>query len=667
MRTGYSLRAILLASFLTIPALGAPRGGAPRFTKRATELGTTSSSRMVPITVWLQIHGAAALDQTVQARHDRTSSGFQQWDSDAAIDAAHAPTAAEVATVSTYLTASGLTVTGVGAHNLFVTARGTAAQVQSALKVELRDFSLGNRRYFANTAAPSLPSHVQPLVAFVGGLTNHGAKPMNVRALDSARAPVRPSLTANPGGLVFSAGCIRPPQTVRFSSTDATAVYSGNRFGQDIDNSAQGTLPPCGYQPSDLHSAYNLNRLYRSGLDGSGQTIAIVDAYGSTTIQRDVAAFSSLMGLPPANLEVIGTPTGSNFSDDAELAGWAAETTLDVEWAHAIAPGAKIVLVVAPDNSFDNLFQGMATAAGLRGVSTISNSWATLELDTSPEFRAVADNFFRAIAARGISVNFSSGDSGDEAVNLGMATADWPASSPFVTAVGGVSLALRPNKQIDFQTAWGTNRTMIADATGAPVDPVYNQGFLFGGGGGVSDVYAKPRFQRSLPGNRRQVPDISWLADPYTGAEIIYTGDSEGSLYVDVIGGTSLACPMFSGLWAIAAQGAGHKLGQAAQAMYSLDSQAITDVTEVGSRSNVAGLIQDVGGDSPEVPSDLAAPLQNLPDFYSALYNSPFSGSWFVITFGTDSTLKVGPGYDLATGLGTPNPPRFVEALSHLR
>ena len=200
MRTGYSLRAILLASFLTIPALGAPRGGAPRFTKRATELGTTSSSRMVPITVWLQIHGAAALDQTVQARHDRTSSGFQQWDSDAAIDAAHAPTAAEVATVSTYLTASGLTVTGVGAHNLFVTARGTAAQVQSALKVELRDFSLGNRRYFANTAAPSLPSHVQPLVAFVGGLTNHGAKPMNVRALDSARAPVRPSLTATPGG-----------------------------------------------------------------------------------------------------------------------------------------------------------------------------------------------------------------------------------------------------------------------------------------------------------------------------------------------------------------------------------------------------------------------------------------------------------------------------------
>jgi hypothetical protein len=97
--------------------------------------------------------------------------------------------------------------------------------------------------------------------------------------------------------------------------------------------------------------------------------------------------------------------------------------------------------------------------------------------------------------------------------------------------------------------------------------------------------------------------------------------------------------------------------------VYSLPAAAIADVISVSSRDDVSGAIHDAGGTSPEIASDLAAPLQNLPEFFSAIYNSPFSTRWFVITFGTDSTLTVGPGYDLATGLGTPNPPQFVQAL----
>jgi len=654
---------VVSAVLSSLSAFAAPPGG-PRFTKRATDLGATSSSQIVPVTVWMKVHSDSALEQRVQAAHDPSSTSFQRWTSDATLDAAHAPTAAEVASVSAFLTANGLKVTGVGAHNLFVTASGSAAQVQAAFKTQLRDYAVGNRRYFANTAAPALPSQVQGLVAHVG-LDNLDAKPLNVRPglpkSDFAPTAAAP-LAANPGGLLYSAGCFRAPQTVHFSSTDAVAVYSGNRYGQDNTNTTPGTLPSCGYQPSDIQTAYNLNRLYRNGLDGSGQTVAIVDAYGSTTIAQDLAAFSSLMGLPPANLRIIGTPTQSNYSTDPE-AGWAGETTLDVEWVHAIAPGAKIVLVVTPTNSFDDLFQGIITAAQIPGVTAISNSWSTVEFNTYPEFRIAADGVFKAIAAKGISVDFSSGDSGDEAINLGMNNVDWPASSPFVTAIGGVSLSLRQNKQIDFQTAWGNNLTKIANPAGEPLDPVANYGFQFGGGGGVSDVYAKPLFQRGVQGSRRTVPDISWVADPFTGVEIVFTGDSEGGLYVDVIGGTSLSCPMFSGLWAIASQAAGHRLGQAAQSIYRLDSSAITDVTEVTSRNNVSGLIRDPY-DSPEIPSDLAAPLQNLPSFYSALFNSS-SGSWWVMTFGTDASLPVGPGYDLATGLGTPNPPRFVDALAH--
>jgi subtilase family serine protease len=661
-------KAIVLVSLLAaVPVFAAMPGArsGPKFS-RATDMGATNAARLVTVTAWLRMHDGAALGQKVQAQHDPTSATFQQWSDEAAIDA-HAPTAAEAATVKGFLASSGLTVTGVGPHNLFVTASGTAAQVQAALNVQLHDFQVGSRTFFANTGKPSLPASVRPLVAFVGGLTDNRAKPMNVRPIEPGGTLTRASLAAHPDGLFFSAGCFRAPETVSFTSADADATYSGNRYGQDNSNTAFGSLPPCAYQPSDIQTAYGLDKLYRAGLDGRGQTVAIVDAFGSTTIQRDVAAFSSAMGLPPADLTVIGTPTESDFSGDAN-AGWAGETTLDVEWVHAIAPRAKIVLVVAVDNSFDHLFGGIITAASVPGVSTISNSWASFELNTDPEFRAAADDIFKSIAARGISVHFSSGDDGDEAVNLGVADVAWPASSPWVTAIGGVTLSLRRDKSIAFQTAWGNNLTEIADtvALGSPpVDPVFNEGFTGGGGGGVSDVYAKPWFQRKLPGERRRVPDISWVADPYTGGEIIITGDAAGDLFFDAFGGTSLSCPMFSGLWAIAAQRAGHKLGQAAAHLYDLDDSAITDVKAVSSRNNVTGLIHDAGGDSPEIASDLAAPLQNLPSFYSALYNSPYSSRWFVVTFGTDSTLKATDGYDLATGLGTPNGPAFVEAMAH--
>jgi len=656
-----SAAVVVLSSLLAVPALAGP---GPRFNARAVDLGATSPSRTVPVTVWLQMHDGGLLESTVQAQQDSASPSFQSWSSPAALGA-FAPTATEAATVASYLTSRGLTVTGIGPQNLFVRAVGTAAQVQAALKVQLHDFRLNGQTYFSNTAKASLPSHVAPLVAYVGGMTNFGAKPMIARpVVPGASRPAPMALSAAPQGLIFSASCFRPPQSVHFTSADADATYFGNRYGQDIDNEDAGTVAPCGYQPSEIQTAYRLDKLYRAGLDGRGQTVAIVDAFGSTTIRQDVAAFSAFMGLPPADLTILGTPTGSNFDPDPNIAGWAAETTLDVEWVHAIAPKAKIVLVVAADNSFDNLFQGIIDASNFPGVSVISNSWGSIELATTPEFRQAADAVFKSIGARGIAINFSTGDSGDESINLGVADADWPASSPFVSGIGGVSLSLNSKNQIAFQTAWGNNITQIADPTGSPVDPVNNEGFVFGGGGGVSDVYSKPSFQRRLPGSRRMIPDISWLADPFTGVEIIFTADAGGDLAIDVIGGTSLSCPMFSALWAISAQRVGHRLGQAAAYVYNLDDDAITDVKSVGSRFDVSGLIRDAGGNSPEVPSDLAAPLQNLPDFYSALYNSPFSGNWFVLTFGTDSTLPVTDGYDLATGVGTPNPPDFVDAVA---
>lgn len=250
-------------------------------------------------------------------------------------------------------------------------------------------------------------------------------------------------------------------------------------------------------------------------------------------------------------------------------------------------------------------------------------------------------------------------------------TVSYPGSSAYGTAIGGTSLALNPDNTIKFQTGWGTNLTYIAYASpsgGAVADdnspqvPPFFGGFQAGSGGGASHNFAKPSFQSALPGTKRLVPDISWLADFWTGVEIIWTVDGTTSVFS--VGGTSVSCPMFSGLMAIAAQKAGHPLGQAAALLYNLPAGAVTDIVPVGSATNVTGMIDG----TPISADQLAAPLSNTTTYYSALFNIPpewgaISG-WLVLTFGTDSSLTTAPGWDNVTGVGTPNGLNFINAIA---
>jgi subtilase family serine protease len=637
----------------------------PNLLARSAHLGALDAAAPVQVTLALKLHNPAVLEATLAAQ----AAGGRQYLSNRQVDQQHAPAASEVATVTAWLRAQGLDVTGVAANNLFVTASGSAAAVQAAFGVELHQYRYRGQTFHANTTAPKLPDHIAPLVASVNGLTSLGAHP-NVKRAVSANgetpAPV-PLASVSPDGLLFSSQCFRPAERVAFSGNGASATYRGTRYGQDAGNTNVGSLPPCGYQPSDLQAAFKLNSLYSAGYDGSGQTIAIVDAFGSTTIASDLATFSQAMGLPPADLTIVGTPTESAYSGDAN-AGWAEETTLDVEWVHAIAPRAKILLVVAADNYDANLLPAVAYAAAQPGVVAVSNSWSSWESYTDAPTRAAYDAVFRLASARGVSVHFSSGDSGNEAVALGYADVDYPGSSPYATSIGGVSLGLDASSQVSFLSSWGTNLTRIADTPAkgnAPIDPPLNLDFQFGGGGGESNIYAAPSFQRSLGYPRRVVPDISWVADPYTGVEIIETLNAAGDQGVSVIGGTSVACPMFSGLWGLVAQRTGHPLGQAAPLLYRLPAQAIVDVNGVPASfaaNNVRGTLTDASGTQTLTTTELALPLQGLASFASSLYNSPYSGRWFALTFGTDSTLPTGPGWDAATGLGIPNGASFVLA-----
>jgi len=299
--------------------------------------------------------------------------------------------------------------------------------------------------------------------------------------------------------------------------------------------------------------------------------------------------------------------------------------------------------------------------------NTISNSWSSLEGFGNPAQFNRDNRILEAAAVQGIDVNFSSGDFGDNVVLVGFKTVGFPGSSPFATSIGGTSLALNPDDTIMFQTGWGLNFTRIANpetpAGSPPTVPPLRFGFQDGAGGGTSLTFAKPGFQSSLPGSMRMVPDISFLADPQTGVEIIETVQTASGPQpsVFVIGGTSLACPMFSGLMGIAAQKAGHGLGQAAQLVYSLPTGAVSDVVPVGSPNNVTGVIN---GSTVESAAFLAGPLDGTTTYYSALFQSPASTRWDVFTFGTDSSLATAAGWDNVTGVGTPNGWNFVNALA---
>lgn len=676
--------AMLIAACLCAAAASA---AAPRsLLSQATDLGPVDAASPIEITMWMKLHDQAGLDALVANQQ----AGKGDYLSMQQVRAQHAPSAAEAAKVAAFLKSQGFAV--APAHDtLYVKATASAARVESTFKVELRQYQLFGRTFRSSSTQATLPTEVQPLVAAVGGLSTLGAEPQIARAGQKADSNIHTAadaegvasqgvpFNAQSNGLYFAAQCFYGTTTQSFSGNGVSATYTGNRYGAPITNGPPN-LAPCGYQPSDLQTAYNLTPLYNRGLDGTGTTIAIVDAYGSTTIANDVAVFSAAMGLPPPNLTVIGTPTSSNFNPDPNLAGWAAETTLDVEWVHAVAPGAKIILVVAPTNFNSDLFAGIITAASQPGVVSISNSWSGFDtsyygVGAESAIYGPLDAVLQAIGAAGISVNFSTGDYGDNSKQLGglYTSTGWPGSSPFATGVGGVSVALDATKHIAWQTSWGTELTEIADTVALGSPPIdaanpgpFNEGFDAGGTGGFSDTYPKPFWQFGVPGNRRGTPDISWVADPFTGVEIIYTVDTAGDLNISVIGGTSVACPMFSALWGIANQRAHHRLGQAAPRLYRLPpwSGAITDIVNFSSPNNVTGTLTDSNGTSNMRASELAAPLNNQPNFVSALYNSPFSTRWFVIDFGVDSTLTTGPGWDVATGLGTPNGWAFVQAVA---
>jgi subtilase family serine protease len=653
----------------------------PAYVATAKNLGAENSATVIDVSIWLQLHNRSQFDALTQSLYDRNSSNYHHWLKPSDIAARFAPTADEAKTVQQFFAAHNLTVVKTGPNNLYVRARGTVGDVEKAFQVQLNDYQVGDKIIRANAGDPYVDGAAGPLVRAVSGLDTGAfehpvmGKPTSIGGSKSAAAQAEAVSNSD----FYSQQCFTGTETESFSTNGDGQLPIGTYAGNKL-NLQSATSPGCGYTPASIQSAYNLTGLYNEGYDGTGQTIAIVDWCGSFSVESDANKFSTKFGLPKltsSNFAITYTAPSECIAYDQ------VEINLDVEWAHAVAPGANINLVVPPSSSFQDVDEAEFDVANYGMGNVLSGSYgspealtAATELDTESLISEIG-------AAAGISFNFATGDEGTYALtdDVFLPTVNAPADSPWSTAVGGVTLALNSDNSIAWQAGWGNNVNVLA-AEGIVADPPVGE-FYAGSGGGPSNCvtkhtefrrpictggFPKPSYQKgSVPGAYRQLPDVSWLADPFTGAVILISipGQLPEQVY-QVVGGTSLATPMFSALWAIANQealaGGGTELGQAAPYLYSMPAGAISDIVPVTSATNVTGSIQDSHGTKKYSAARLAEATPSEHEFVSALWDI-FTDveTTAVVSFGTDPGLSTATGWDNMTGMGTPNAQAFAD------
>lgn len=648
----------------------------PGYVFTAKNLGSEVASKTIEVSIWLNPHNRAELDALANQLYDPTSPKYRQFLSRSQFAARFAPTAEEAKTVQQFFEAHNLKVVKVAPHNFFVRARGTVADVQSAFHVQLNNYQVGNKILRANDRDPYIDGAAAALVKSVSGLdTGKYEHPMRARPTAPATkdAAVDSKVAPADGGF-YTNNCFNGLETETFSTDNngsfPIGTYSGNHL-----NLQSLTSPGCAYTPPEIQTAYNLSGLYAEGYDGTGQTIGIIDWCGSPTIQDDANAFSAYFGLPAltsSNFTITYIPSPSLCISPDQV-----EINIDVEWAHAVAPGANINLIVPPDADFQDIDQAEYIAIDDGLANVLSGSYGAEEMYV-PASELDNGNLISEIGdILGIATDFSSGDDGDFTFGYSFIppSVSYPADSPYATAVGGVTLALNSDNSIAWQDGWGNNEILLAEAGYIP-DPPLNFGFYAGAGGGPSTCavqdssynclagFPKPAYQKKLPGKYRQLPDVSWLADPFTGVVILISVPGQVPEQVwQVWGGTSVACPMFSALWAIANEealaGGGATLGQAAPYLYSMPTGTIYDVVPQTSKTNVKASIQESTGTNKYTPAEVAGVTG---PFIDAIWDYPWIQDTAVaITFGTDSGLKTKKGWDNVTGVGVPNGQAFAD------
>jgi subtilase family serine protease len=594
-------------------------GNKPSWASPKNLVGPANPNQDVGFRVYLGWRDEAAVQAFAEAVSNPRSSSYGHYLSPAQFRSQFAPTTSSVGAVKSWLASQGFKIVYTPANHHYVSAEGTLSQAAAAFGTSFNMYKANGLTVRSPSTDISIPSSLAGIVSGVIGLD------------DSAQFVHTDHTTGD------------APPPAAFVTGTPCSTYWGEKQATGFTNPyGAGTLPyaPCGYTPAQVKGAYGI-----SGYDGAGQTVAIIDAYAAPTIVQDANQWSTNRGLPTftANQFTQVVAPGTYNHPEKGLVqdpqGWYGEETLDVEAVHGMAPAANIVYVGAPNN-FQDLDAALNYVVDSRVARIVTNSYGfPTELLPAGYILPQEQTILQGVA-EGIGIYFSSGDNSDESLVEGTTTTDWPASSPFVTAVGGTSLAVGAANNYLFETGWGT---FTSSWTGTDWSPTPPGSWLYGSGGGVSRLFAEPGYQQGVVPSSvfqaqgrtgRAVPDISAFGDPNTGYIIGETQTfPDGSVkYSEYrIGGTSLSSPIIAGIMALADQAAGTPHGFANPLFYSLaGSGAYTDI--VNPASTVAVVRTN---------------FNNNVDASDGL-------SYRLRTMNQTLSLKTTPGWDDVTGLGTP-------------
>jgi subtilase family serine protease len=415
-------------------------------------------------------------------------------------------------------------------------------------------------------------------------------------------------VTAGPGA---AAAIVRMTPASALGGTPLYRKTSSPQQGSFPCQSASFPLP-C-YAPAQIRQAYDIP----ANLTGAGETIAIVDAFGDPTVQSDLDTFDSTFDLPGTTVNVLCATTCPPFNPaNPDEVNWASEISIDVQWAHAIAPGAAINLVIAKSDADPDLLAAQQYVVGHNLGDVLSQSFGEGETCMDPSIFAAQHRAFEAAAAERMTVFASAGDAGSALADCDgdggyFKSVSTPASDPLVTGVGGTHL------NADFTTGQYQSESVWNDS-----GDTYDIG---AGGGGYSSTYQRPFYQILANHNQfRGVPDVSYNADFYGGVLTVCSECSDGIEGFIIAGGTSAGTPQWAGIAALADQGAGHRLGLLNPLLYTIAA---------------------------------------VPATYNYAFHDILTGNNAWDVTGVPG-YPAAPGWDPATGLGSPNAAHLIRLLT---
>jgi subtilase family serine protease len=616
----------------------APAGHAARAVLVSTTPGTgTAARRMAPasrvrVSVFVG-RDRAGLAAAALGVSDPASPRYRHYLTPAQVQARYGATAAQQAAVSRWLTRSGLVVTH--RDGFVIAASGAVSRAQAAVAAPL---ALSRPRGGVEQIVPSRVMSVPASIA--SSITTIRVAP--------AAVPVGPHEPMKQASTTTTTAALGPGAGRAGSGgsrvKEACSAYYGQKKASQLPGAYGRTLTwsPCGYLPQQLRHAYGATR---AGLTGRGVSIAIISEDDDTSALADANRWARTRDFPPfapgqfsANI----APHAINGLGDIESA-------LDVESAHGMAPAARLSYVVGNGTiTGDRLLDPLDTIVTQHIADVVSSSWFEGYMPVPQSMITAWEGVLQRAAVEGITVNFATGDYGDST------PLQYPGSDPWITTVGGTSLAVGAHGSYLWEAGWETDESVLADhaTTWKPAPPGY---FGEGSTGGVSKTFAEPYYQRGVvSGNvvaghaMRTVPDVSALGDWNLGYQIgvsVRVG-AMTKYFNEVNGGTSLSSPMFTGFEADLIQGRGGiALGFANPLLYDMaNTRAFHDITGAPQGQGVTEAV-----------------------VYGLVYQQNPPSLATMGQCGSTKHLSCGPGYDTVSGLGSPGPTFFSSFGSHPR